>query len=271
MGDTTGFNESIVELATGKVRLLEGGTGNPLLLLHHDVGSVGWLDAHDGLAKHFTVLAPDMPGYGQSERPSWARHPRDLAIILNQLLDHRGLNNDVTLVGLGFGGWVAAEMATMNQSRLRSLVLAAPMGLQPREGEIMDQMLMAHVDYMKEGFRSDEEFTLRYGEEPDPEVALAWDLNKEMTARIAWKPYMFSHQLAPLLTGVRTSALIVWGRHDKVVPLECGDLFASSLPNARLVVVEDAGHFVEMERPEEFVQLVVEHANKQEAGSTRTR
>jgi len=271
MGDTTGFSESVVELPTGKVHLLQGGIGEPLLLLHHDVGSAGWLPSHEGLAKHFTVLAPDLPGYGQSERPSWARHPRDLAIILNQFLDERGLNHGVTLLGLGFGGWLAAEMATMNQGRLRSLVLVAPMGLQPREGEIMDQMMMAHVDYMKEGFRSEEEFELRYGAEPDPEVALAWDMNKEMTARIAWKPYMFSHQLAPLLAGVHTPALIVWGRDDKVVPLECGDLYASSLPNARLVVVEDGGHFVDMERPEELVQLVVDHAGERKAGSTNAR
>ena len=64
-----------------------------------------------------------MPGYGQSARPEWAREPRDLAILLlNQALDKLGLTGGLTLVGLGFGGFVAAEMATMDQRRLKTLV-----------------------------------------------------------------------------------------------------------------------------------------------------
>jgi 2-hydroxy-6-oxonona-2,4-dienedioate hydrolase len=77
-----------------------------------------------------------------------------------------------------------------------------------------------------------------------------------MTFRIAWKPYMYSQSLPYLLGGVRAPALVVWGRQDRVVPLECGERYSWLLPNARLVVIEECGHCVEMERPEELAKLV---------------
>src|SRR5262249_39088298 len=83
-----------------------------------------------------------------------------------------------------------------------------------------------------------------------------WDLNREMTFRIAWKPYMYNPTLPYLLGGVATPALIVWGRDDRIVPLECGERYAKTLPHARLEIVDGAGHFVDMEQPDEFARLV---------------
>jgi pimeloyl-ACP methyl ester carboxylesterase len=254
----------MLDLPTGRLRLLAGGSGEALAVLHHDIGNSGWLPFHEALARRFAVHAFDLPGYGQSERPVWARHPRDLAIVMNQALDSLGIER-LHLVGLGFGGWVAAEMATMCQQRLATLTLVGAFGLRPERGQILDQMMMSHVDYVKAGFRSDAEFERHHGAEPDEDLALGWDLNKEMTARLAWKPYMFSHQLRPLLAGVRVPALVVWGREDRVAPLECGEIYVATLPNARLVVLEDTGHLVEVERPDELADLIAQSAAAREA------
>ena len=71
---------------------------------------------------------------------------------------------------------------------------------------------------------------------------------------------MYSPTLPHLLGGVRTPALIVWGRGDKVVPLECGEAYARALPRSRLAVVEGSGHFVDMEQPEALAKLIMEFA-----------
>jgi len=196
---TPTWTEEVTDLATGKVRQLRGGTGDPLVVLHQDIGNPGWLDFHERLAQRFTVRAPDLPGYSplgteQAELPAWARHPRDLAIIMLQWLDKLRIDR-ATLVGLGFGGWIAAEMATMDQRRFGHLVLVGAMGLQPKEGEILDQMMVSHHDYVKRGFRDEAAYERQYAGEPAPEHTTAWDFNREMTARIAWKPYLFSQTL----------------------------------------------------------------------------
>ena len=148
----------------------------------------------------------------------------------------------------------------MDQRGLASLVLVAPFGIKPQVGELTDQIMMSHTEYVQRGFRNDEEFARQFGADPEHDVSLVWDLNKEMTSRIAWKPYMFSHQLPRLLRGVQTPTLVVWGRDDRIAPIECGELYAAALPNGRLVVLEDTGHFAEMERPENLAELVIKHA-----------
>src|SRR5438132_1689997 len=130
---TQAHTELRTDVAGLAIRVLEGGAGRPLVMLHHSTGNVGWAPVHAQLAESFRVLAVDMPGFGQSDRPDWAREPRDLAILLNRLLDKLELA-EITLVGAGFGGWVAAEMATMTECRLSRLVLIGAAGLQPREG-----------------------------------------------------------------------------------------------------------------------------------------
>src|SRR5207249_3792207 len=129
---------------------------------------------------------PDMPGFGQSDRVLWARHPRDFATVLHALLDHIGIAS-ATFVGLGFGGWVAAEMAVNNQARFRRLILVGSMGIRPPEGEILDQMLLNFPDYVRAGFSSPERFVEHFGEQPTPEQIAVWDYAREIVARVAWK------------------------------------------------------------------------------------
>ena len=83
-----------------------------------------------------------------------------------------------------------------------------------------------------------------------------WDLCREMSFRIAWKPYMYNQSLPHLLGGVRAPALVVWGDDDKIVPRSAGERYAALLPKARFVTVRAAGHCVEMEQPDELATMV---------------
>lgn len=251
--------ERSAQVAGLNLQYWEGGTGTPLVVIHHDIGSGGWSPFHTALAGSYRVLAPELPGYGKSDRPNWARHPRDLAMLLGLWLDQLELD-DVVLVGLGFGGWIAAEMAVMRQRNFRRLVLVGAMGIKPSEGEIVDQMLIDLPEYVEAGFADHDAYVLQFGEEVSREQNLVWDYAREMTARIAWKPYMFSQQLVHLLGGVQTPALVVWGRENTVVPLVCGEAYARALPNATLAIVDGAGLWVDLEQPDELTRLITEFA-----------
>ncbi len=246
-----------VKLSGVTLRLRKGGAGDPLLLLHHDVGSLDHLPFYDALAQRFTVYLPSHPGYDGSERPTWMRSVRDVAVMYQALLASLELG-PVSLVGLGFGGWIAAEMATMAPQAFRRLVLVGAMGVKPAQGEILDQALVSYIGYVRAGFEDQSAFDRLYGADPSTPQLEQWDLNREMTFRIAWKPYMYNPTLPHLLGGVRSRALIVWGRGDKVVPLECAEAYARALPGSRLSVVEKAGHFVDMEQPETLAKLISE-------------
>ena len=105
--------EERVEAAGLTVRHLKGGSGLPVLVLHHSTGNPGWLPFHEALAAKASVIVPDLPGYGQSSRPDWAREPRDIAVIMHQYCDRIGLDR-LAIVGLGLGGFIAAEIDRKN-------------------------------------------------------------------------------------------------------------------------------------------------------------
>jgi pimeloyl-ACP methyl ester carboxylesterase len=86
-----------------------------------------------------------------------------------------------------------------------------------------------------------------------------------MTFRIAWKPYMYSPTLPHLLGGVAAPALVVWGRDDRIVPLECGERYAKALPRARLEIVAGAGHLVDLEKPDDLARLVIDFVSQGES------
>jgi pimeloyl-ACP methyl ester carboxylesterase len=260
-GDAAGAGTPAETVVAGvTIRSRHHGEGPPIVVLHHSFGNPG-LAFQQALATDHHVAVPDLPGFGESERPDWARHPRDLALLIGHWLRKRGLDG-VTLVGCGFGGWVAAELATMRADHIGSLVLVGAAGLLPREGRILDQVLVSHGEYVKAAFHEPVAYEALYGGEFTDEVLLQWDLNREMVARVSWKPYMYSRQMSPLLAEVDVPTLLVWGDHDAVVPLDCAEQYRAALPDARLEVVGGCGHAVDLEQPETLARLVREHVRR---------
>lgn len=253
------WTDSSVEIAGNKMHLSRAGSGPTVLVLHHDIGTPDRLPFYDALAQRFDVLVPHHPGWGKSERPAWLRHPRDIAAAHQWLLTTLGVR-DVSLVGLGFGGWVAAEMASLAPSAFRKLVLVGAMGIKPPEGYIADQAVVSYIDYPQAGFHDPAAFARVYGDISTDQLE-AWDIAREMSFRTAWKPYMYSQALPHLLGGVKAPALVVWGDDDRIVPRSAADAYVSALPGAKLEIVAGCGHLVDMEKPDELARLVSTFVN----------
>jgi|SRR5579863_959099 len=133
------------------------------------------------------------------------------------------------------------------------------MGIKPEKGEIFDYFLDSGLSGLRRAFhRPDQspEFMRHWGQELTPEEADLVEQHREMTCRIAWKPYMHSLTLRHLLPAIRTPTLLVWGREDAITPLEAGAIYQRGIPRARLAVIENCGHMPEMEQPTEFAALV---------------
>jgi pimeloyl-ACP methyl ester carboxylesterase len=249
------WREEFIDLGGLKLRIGRGGSGRAVLVLHHDTGTLDKLPFYEALSARFDVIVPNHPGYGEkAERPQWMRHPRDIAALYQWLLQELKVERP-SLVGLGFGGWIAAEMATQAPRDYHRVVLVGAMGVKPPEGDIYDQAIVSYIDYARAGFHDQNAFSSVYGD-VTTEQLVDWDLCREMSFRIAWKPYMYTPSLPHLLGGVKAPSLVVWGGHDRIVPRSAGELYAKSLGNARLEVVAGSGHCVDMEKPDELARLV---------------
>jgi len=256
------WTDTTTEAAGIQLHVSRAGKARPVLVLHHETGTLDRLPFYDALAAKFDVVVPHHPGYSRSQRPEWMRHPRDIAVIYRGLLSELKLSNAV-LVGLGFGGWIAAEMASMAPGDLAKLVLVGAMGIKPPQGDILDLAITGYVDYARAGFHDQKAFDRVYGAEPSVDQLEMWDICREMSFRIAWKPYMYSQTLPHLLGAVRAPSLVVWGDQDKVVPQSAGKRYVEALPNAKLEVVKNSGHCVDMEQPETLAKLIVDFIGRE--------
>jgi len=152
----------------------------------------------------------------------------------------------------------------MSPGSIDKLVLVAPAGLKPETGEILDVFYHSPAELLPMTVHDPKtipEWNELYGRPPTPaeqEIALR---NREMTARLTWKPYMHDPQLAHFLPRVGNPALVVWGRQDRIVPVVCGEQYRTLLPRARLAVLERCGHLPPIEQPDEFARLVIEFLN----------
>ncbi|MBN9091084.1 MAG: alpha/beta hydrolase [Reyranella sp.] len=249
------WTDSTMEAAGAKLHVSRAGKGRPVLVLHHETGTLDRLPFYDALAAHYDVLVPHHPGYCRSPRPDWMRSVRDIAVVYRGLLSDLNVQK-VAMVGLGFGGWIAAEMASMAPGDLSHLVLVGAMGIKPPQGDILDLAITGYMDYARAGFHDQKAFDKVYGAEPPTDQLEMWDICREMSFRIAWKPYMYSQTLPHLLGSVRAKSLVVWGDHDKVVPQSAATVYAKALPNAKTEIVKGCGHCVDMEQPEALAKLV---------------
>ena len=254
------FTEEFVDVGGSRVQILKGGSGEPLLLLHGARGNSGWLRYVQALADRFTVYAPSHPGFGSSDRPEWMETMPDLASFYTWFLEEQGLEG-VRAIGFSMGGWLAAEIAVNCRHAFSKLMLVDAAGVKPLQGEIADIFIISPAQVTELVFHDPKqapEYDQLYSQEPTPDQVEIAERNREMSVRLCWKPYMYDPRLPDLLARVNIPTRIVWGRQDKLVPLECGELYQKSIPGSELTVIDNCDHSPQVEKPDEFVKVALE-------------
>ena len=249
--------EEMISVGGTKVHTLIGGDGPPLLVLHGAGGPNGWRRWHAALAEQFTLYVPAHPGYGRSDSADWMESVRDLARYYLWFLDIVGLDRP-SVVGSSMGGWIAAELAVMNPQAVDRLVLVGAAGLKPEQGEILDIFYYPPDKIRDFSFHDPSqvpEWEELYGRQLTPEEQDLALRNREMSARLVWKPYLFNPRLPHFLPRVTNPTLIVWGKQDQIIPAICGEQDARLLPNATLRLMDNCGHSPPIEKPDEFLRI----------------
>jgi pimeloyl-ACP methyl ester carboxylesterase len=261
MTTTATWTEERVAVAGAEMQILKGGSGDPLLVLHDESGQPGWLQLHEELAKNYTVYAPSHPGFGVTDRIDWIMNMRDSATWYLWALEDLGLSN-LNVLGFSLGGWLAAEMATQNPQMFRKMALAAPAGILPPTGEILDMFLIVSKEFITAGFNNPSaaaEFQTVCPDEPTPEQVESWETAREEACRLSWRPYMHDRSLPHRLGRLKNlPSLIVWGRNDEVVPTSAGEVYNNAIAGSRLVTLENCGHRSDVEKTDELAGLLRE-------------
>jgi pimeloyl-ACP methyl ester carboxylesterase len=234
-----------------RIRLMRGGEGAPLVMLHGASGAM-WLPFMDRLKRRFDVIAPEHPGFGESDTPDWLDNIHDLAYFYLDFLSELKLTG-IHLVGLSFGGWIAAELAVRSTARLASLTLGGAAGLHVPGVAQMDAFLGSDEERLRAFFHDPKRADEMIARVLRPELEDVALKNRATMAKLAWRPRDHDPHLAKWLHRIDVPTLLVWGDHDRLFPAELARTYQRLIPGARLAVIPACGHALHIEKADEFV------------------
>jgi pimeloyl-ACP methyl ester carboxylesterase len=253
-----------------RIRFVEAGAGTPLLLVHDFAATRElWTATIQRLSQSFHVVAPDLPGFGASEKPDPQRYPYGWDAFSDSMFDlvaALGLGR-VHVCGHGMGGGVALSLAARHPSLVHKLVLASAVVFQPQEhaleragrvplvGALLWRQAMGHAL-----FRAYVQATVYSGADrvpPGRADELYAAFNAPAGRQAAHATLVAKSDTRPLvarLPRVTADTLVVWGRDDAIAPVEHGRRLAREL-RGRFEVLE-CGRCPPDERPDVFATAV---------------
>jgi 2-hydroxymuconate-semialdehyde hydrolase/2-hydroxy-6-oxo-octa-2,4-dienoate hydrolase len=253
---------------------LEAGDGEPVVMLHGSGPGVSamanWQHNIGVLSQRFRVLAPDIVGFGATQRPD------DIVYSLRTWTDHvwafldaHGIHK-TAIVGNSLGGRIALQMATDRPDRITKMVLmgAPGAGMTPTEGLAALRAYQPSHNAMRDLLRN--YFAVDPAMITDDLVAIRYEASIVDGAYEAYRAMFFDPRHAGSELGISaeevraiaTPALLVHGREDKVVPMQVSVTMLGLLPHADLHVFSACGHWTQIERADEFSALVADYLGR---------
>ncbi|KAE8765597.1 alpha/beta fold hydrolase [Georgenia thermotolerans] len=256
------------------IHYVEAGQGHPVVLLHGGgPGATGWSNYSpniEALSEHFRVIAPDMPGWGDSSEADFATLDHVEAAI--QLLDSLGIDK-AAFVGNSMGGHTSLRLAVEHPERVSHLITMGP--------PIQMAPFLFGATGPSEGIK------IMYGTYVDPSPEMFKRLVEIMTfdnARFATPELMAERTQAALkrpehlanvakvipsapipiwvdhtkLGDITAPALLIHGRDDRVTTFEGSLYLAARIPNSRAHIINRCGHWAQLEHADEFNRLVTD-------------
>ena len=233
------------------ITLMRGGSGRPLLILHGASGAGGWTPYMADLAARHDVIVPEHPGFGASDMPDWLDNVPDLANFYLDFLDQLDLRG-VHLVGSSLGGWVAAELAVRNSSRLASLTLVGAAGIHVKDVAQVDTFLTSDEQRIRDLFHDQElaEAVIASSERPELEDVML--KNRTITAKLSWQPRSHDPHLRKWLHRIKVPTLLIWGANDRLFPQDYAFVYQQLIPGSKAVVLPECGHLPHVEKGDAF-------------------
>jgi 4,5:9,10-diseco-3-hydroxy-5,9,17-trioxoandrosta-1(10),2-diene-4-oate hydrolase len=260
-----------------KTRFWNFGDRGPVVILLHGLGASAevWLHNVELLAKNHRIFIPDLAGFGRSERPPPSFSPLDYVSFLDDFMDALHIER-ASLVGQSLGGAIALKYALQFPHKVEKLVLADCGGFGqeviwtlklmslPWIGEIVSYPTRAGVTlFFKLAVRNPAVITKEFIDhyynlftQPGFQAFLLKIVRMLVDYRGA------KHEiLAPVMENlhrIKQPTLIIWGENDRVFPLKHASFGKERMPNAQLHIMKMCGHIPNLERPEEFNNVVIE-------------
>ena len=259
---------------TTRVNVVElgSGPGVDLVFIHGLAGCwQNWLEQLPHFARGHRVVAMDLPGFGASPMPPWEISIERYALLVRDLCAELGVG-DCAVVGNSMGGFVAAEAAIHRPGWFEKLVLVSAAGvstsrLRREPTEMAGRFAVATspllLTFQERGLLRPRirswAFRPIFHQPNGLRRELLWEFFHNGGGKPGFLPALVDlagYDILDRLEEVDVPTLIVWGRHDHIVPVEDAVAYGQRLENSRTVILDDTGHVPMAERPVRFNRVL---------------
>lgn len=254
-----GLRSRHIRLPRAEIRYWSGGRGDPVVFVHGfgTEASVNWHAQLPAMRRRFTIVAPDLPGFGASERIVDERTIAFQVACLYDLITHLG-HRPIRLVGHSMGGWISLAFAATHPELVTRLVLVDAAGLRFEPDLSLQRVLLPETsadvrDLIAANFRRPPRlpgFVLR-------DVLRTCRLEVTARTEVLRQLVYGAEFLDERLASITARTLIVWGAADVLTPLAIGERLAAGIADAELVVFDDCAHSPNLERAARFNALLL--------------
>ncbi len=253
-----------------------GDQGPPVILVHGLGGSVeNWVYNIEPLAQRHRVYALDLKGFGRTDKTPLLREMEELMQFVIDFMEVQEIPK-ASLVGNSLGGGIVLSIAIRSPEKVDKLVLVDNAGMGrdviidfklvsiPVLGELLSRVSRKSVaDLWRKivfdpSLVTDEliEETFKLATLPGAHKALLTTLRAGIGIR--GQRAHLTRQILDGLSGIKASTLIFWGQQDRIIPVSHAHIATAKIPGARLQIYDRCGHMPQLERPDEFNELVLE-------------
>ena len=258
------MQERHVTVNGNKIRYIEEGDSKNTIVLLHGLGGMAerWFPVVPFLSKKYRVIAVDLIGYGQSDKPQVDYTPEFFRDSILGLLETLSLEK-VFMIGTSLGGEIVAECAATQNSAIKKIVMVAPAGIMKKSTPVLDAYTMAALYPNHESVKT--AYQMMMGEKKEISSQSVENFISNMTrpnSKMAFLSTLLGMKNSPVITEklklIKIPALLIWGDADKMIPIEYSKEFASSIPDCNFVVMNGCGHTPYEEKPNEFSKIVLD-------------
>jgi pimeloyl-ACP methyl ester carboxylesterase len=241
------------------------GSGRPMVFLHGAGGVPAWSPFLEGLACGHALVVPDHPGFGVSGDAPHITSIPELARFYAAAFQQLGLSG-IDLVGHSLGGWLAAEIAALCDTRLRTLNLMAPAGLASRDVTLDDVFHWTPEELVRKLYADEDRARAEIARQKSGAEIATSHRNAETFVRLAKTPALHNPALARALSGIRTPVRILWGEEDHVIPIRVMQLWLEAVPAAKGEMLPRCGHLPQVECCAASIDWVERSVSEDNAG-----
>jgi len=252
--------QKIVNAGNINTFYLSAGTGEPLVLLHGaGGGAVLWGPIIDLLSRHFFVIAPDVVGYGESDKPDAPYDKKFFSTWFCKFCDSLNLEK-INLLGNSQGGAIAMQFTLDNPHRVKKLILVGSAGLGGWgiSPGAMFNMAAANIFPTKRTVQKIVKYLVHKTDNfpGDDGIAYLLEVIRSSGGKL---PFINGkgRAVAPFSSDITNPTLIIWGEKDRILPVSHGKKGQKKMPGAQFRIIPDAGHTPFIDLPEEFKDIIL--------------